>query len=66
MKQAVKKILLNVLISATTVIVTLALVACIQVAPTINVPEGTSKLDYLKALLEAMYNYHLEAVEYAA
>ena len=55
MKQSVKKILLNVLISATTVIVTLALVACIRVTPTINVPEGTSKLDYLKALLEAYY-----------
>lgn len=55
MKQSVKKILLNVLISATTVIVTLALVACIQVVPSLNVPEGTSKLDYLKALLEAYY-----------
>lgn len=49
------KALSYVLVVVITVAVTLGLAACTIYGPTVNLPQGYSKLDYLKALLEAYY-----------
>ena len=49
------KALSYVLVVVITVAVTLGLAACTIYGPTVTLPQGYSKLDYLKALLEAYY-----------
>lgn len=44
-----------ILVAAVAVVITLGLVSCSQTGPLVSLPEGTGKLEYLKALLEAYY-----------
>ena len=44
-----------ILVAAVAVVITLAMVSGTQNGPALSLPEGTGKLDYLKALLEAYY-----------
>ncbi len=64
------KALSYVLVVVITVAVTLGLAACTIYGPTVTLPQGYSKLDYLKALLEAYYididNVDMGKVEDAA
>ncbi len=55
MKKTVKMLILNFLVTSAAVLITLSLVACVQPQMNLNVPEGTSKLDHLKAILETYY-----------
>lgn len=70
MKKTVKTLMLNFLVTSAAVLATLALVACVQTGPSLKVPEGTSKLEYLQAILETYYididNVDMGKVEDAA